>query len=290
LIPVLIGLLTIVIRRTLAPVRQISTMLDQAASADPIDLPVEGVPVEILPFMTSVNAMMHRLREAQQRQRRFIADAAHELRTPITALSIQAENVSGSGDLAEARVRMQALQDGLRRTKSLLEQLLSLSRLQEPLYEFPLQRADVIGVLRNVVAQLHPLILEKHIDLGLTQSQHCQILCSPFDLRTLLANVLSNAIHHVAAGGQIDISVTCSEGYMALVVDDTGPGISQKDLPYVFDPFYRAQDGSDAGAGLGLAIVKTISDRMGAQVALGPRPEGLAGCRFTLHCRVAPVE
>ena len=127
MIPVLIGLLTVVIRRALAPIRQMGAMLDQAAAAEPMDLSAEGVPLEILPFVKSVNAMMLRLRVAQQRQKRFIADAAHELRTPIAALSIQAENLATLG----TNERVQALLNGLQRTKVLLEQLLSLSRLQD---------------------------------------------------------------------------------------------------------------------------------------------------------------
>jgi two-component system OmpR family sensor kinase len=260
LIPVLIGLLAFVIRRTLAPVRQMGAMLDLAASADPIDLPAEGVPVEILPFVASINAMMQRLREAQQHQRRFIADAAHELRTPIAALSIQAENLSKIIAQGAANERMKALQDGLRRTKGLF------------------------------VADLLPLTIAKNIDIGLTQSQPCQVLCAPFEMRTLLTNVLSNAIRHVTTGGQIDISVTSSNGQMALLVDDNGMGVPLDDLQHVFAPFYSSKDNAQEGTGLGLAIVKAIADRMGATVALGPRPLGVSGCRFTLQCRLALIE
>jgi two-component system OmpR family sensor kinase len=290
LIPVLIGLLAFVIRRTLAPVRQMGAMLDLAASADPIDLPAEGVPVEILPFVASINAMMQRLREAQQHQRRFIADAAHELRTPIAALSIQAENLSKIIAQGAANERMKALQDGLRRTKGLLEQLLSLSRIQDRVDELPTQPCDVMAVLREVVADLLPLTIAKNIDIGLTQSQPCQVLCAPFEMRTLLTNVLSNAIRHVTTGGQIDISVTSSNGQMALLVDDNGMGVPLDDLQHVFAPFYSSKDNAQEGTGLGLAIVKAIADRMGATVALGPRPLGVSGCRFTLQCRLALIE
>ncbi len=290
LIPVLIGLLTIVIRRTLAPVRQMGEMLDQANSLNPIKLPVQGVPVEILPFVASVNAMMQRLRETQQQQRRFIADAAHELRTPIAALSIQAENLSTIIAQGEANERMQALQSGLKRTKGLLEQLLSLSRIQEQVDATPVQPCDVMAVVREVVADLLPLTIAKNIDIGLTQAQPCQVLCSPFEMRTLLTNVLSNAIRHVAEGGQIDIAVTSSNGHMALIVDDNGMGVPRDDLPHVFAPFYRAAGSDQEGTGLGLAIVKAIADRMGGTVALGPRPSGLRGCRFMLCCRLARVE
>lgn len=285
LIPVLIGLLTVVIRRTLAPIGQMGTMLDMAATADPMDLPAEGVPLEILPFVTSVNAMMHRLREAQQRQKRFIADAAHELRTPIAALSLQAENLA----TFNTNERVQALLNGLQRTKGLLEQLLSLSRLQDQTEPVPLQPCDVMAVLRGVVAELLPLTSVKHIDLGLTHAQPCHVLCTPFALRTLLINVLSNAIRHVNEGGQIDIAVTCSGGRMALLVDDDGTGISQQDIPHVFDPFYRSKDSVNDGTGLGLAIVKAIADQMGAEVSLSPRPAGQPGCRFALHCNIAPL-
>ena len=286
MIPVLIGLLTVVIRRALAPIRQMGAMLDQAAAAEPMDLSAEGVPLEILPFVKSVNAMMLRLRVAQQRQKRFIADAAHELRTPIAALSIQAENLATLG----TNERVQALLNGLQRTKVLLEQLLSLSRLQDQTDPVPLEPCDVIGVLREVVAELLPLTNAKRIDLGLTHAQPCHVLSTPFALRILLINVLSNAIRHVHVGGQIDITVTCSDGRMALLVDDDGEGIAQDDVPHVFDPFYRSKDSDNEGTGLGLTIVKAIADQMGAGVSLSRRPAGTGGCRFALYCDTAPLE
>ncbi len=290
LIPVLLGLLTFVIRRTLAPVRVMGEMLDQSASGDPLALPVAGVPVEVLPFVSSVNAMMGRVRETQRRQRRFIADAAHELRTPITALSIQAENLSRVSAPEQAALRMQALQEGLTRTRALLEQLLSLSRFQGREDAGPSESCDVLSVLREVVADLMPVVTDKRIDLGMTHVDAGQIPCAAFDLRVLLANVLSNAIRHVAPGGQIDIAVTHQGSAITLCVDDTGPGISPADLPHVFEAFYKAGDNAAGGTGLGLSIVKAIADRIQAHVTLGPRPDGAAGCRFAFECPIAQIK
>ncbi|MEY2890271.1 MAG: hypothetical protein RJA98_179 [Pseudomonadota bacterium] len=285
LFPVLVGLVIWVLRRTLAPIGKLGTQLDAACGAAPAALPVHNVPVELLPFVTSVNALMARLREALQRQQRFIADAAHELRTPVAALSLQAENLGRSDDPAQSAQRLAELQGGLARTKGLLEQLLSLSRLcPDSAQPAEVAQCEVLVVLREVVAELHPLALDKNIDVGLTEAQPARVACAAFELKTLLSNVVGNAIHHGRPGDVVDVAVWVAEGRLALHVDDSGPGIAAEHQDHVFEPFYKAGEGS--GTGLGLAIVKGIADGMRGTVSLGPRPDGQTGCRFTLS---APV-
>lgn len=287
LFPVLVGLVIWVLRRTLAPIGQLGIQLDAACGAAPAALSVHKVPVELLPFVTSVNALMARLRDALQRQQRFIADAAHELRTPVAALSLQAENLGRSDDPAQAAQRLAELQGGLARTKGLLEQLLSLSRLCPDSAAQPAVAAqcEVLGVLREVVAELHPLALDKHIDIGLTDAQPAHLACPAFEFKTLLSNVLGNAIQHGRPGDVVDVAVHVAGGRMVLHVDDSGPGIAAEHQAQVFEPFYKVGEGG--GTGLGLAIVKAIADGMRGTVTLGPRPDGQAGCRFTLDAPTA---
>ena len=171
------------------------------------------------------------------------------------------------------------------RTKKLLEQLLSLSRLEGDVRDRPETSCDVLGVLREVMAELHPLATHRNIDIGVSGAQACRVRCNPFDLRMLLLNALGNAIRHGREGGQVDVALGCSVGRMVLHVVDTGPGIAPVDLPHVFEPFYKAGEGD--GTGLGLAIVKAVADAMQATVSLGPRPDGVEGCRFTLECPIA---
>jgi two-component system OmpR family sensor kinase len=225
---------------------------------------------------------MNRVCEAQARQRRFVADAAHELRTPIAALSLQADNLAATlTDPAQTGERVQVLQEGLVRTKALLEQLLSLSRLQGHSPDVPYGGCDVLEVLREVVADLMPLASDRQVDLGVIEAQPCSLACHPFELKALLGNVLGNAIQHGRPSGQVDVTLRCDGLRVHLLVDDDGPGLAPEHTVRVFSPFYKA--GDSTGTGLGLAIVKAMADKLQAHVSLGTRPDGHAGCRFSLN-------
>lgn len=286
LVPVLILIIRGVIRWTLRPVHALAQQLDQVDNAQKVALDPAGVPQEVRPFVASVNAMMQRVYRGQQRQQRFIADAAHELRTPVAALIVQVDNLAALELSEPARDRLSALKDGLSRAKRTLEQLLSLSRAEaaaDDMGQATGAQADLALVLGQVLAQLHPLANGKKLDLGVVGELQGILPCTDFDLQTVLTNVLTNAIQMTPSGGQIDISTCLDAQGWSLFVDDTGPGVPTEHAPHVFEPFYKSRNDTAEGTGLGLAIVHAVAMKMGAQVSLGPRPDQRGGCRFTLH-------
>jgi two-component system OmpR family sensor kinase len=208
-------------------------------------------------------------------QRAFVADAAHELRTPLTALRLQVKLAERAQDGAERAEAFATLRNGLDRATHMVEQLLTLAR-EEP-SSVRRETADVdLGALASEVTGAHaPLAEAKNIDLGLARRETEVIIQGEArTIRTLLSNLVDNALRYTPSGGRVDVSVyRGDEGAVAEIVD-TGPGIPAGELTRVFDRFYR-RSGSDApGSGLGLAIVKSIADRHGARVALDESPEG----------------
>ena len=221
-------------------------------------------------------------------QRRFVADAAHELRSPLTALSLQAERLAVAEMSSEAKERFSILQSGLQRTRVLVDQLLTLARLQE-LDKENLARTSAHAVLRQVIEELMPLAQAKQIDLGVVGDLDADIAASSGDLKTLVKNLVENAIRYSPKGGRVDLSVYTTQAHVVLQVDDTGPGIPPSERDRVFDPFYRVLGNDEAGSGLGLAIVKTIALRHAAEISLGQSsmPQGIAGLRVTVKFPIA---
>ena len=223
LIPVLMLLVRAVVRWTFRPVQHLAAQLDGIAPERLDGLPIASSPPEVRPFVASVNAMMEKVRLEQGRQRRFIADAAHELRTPMAALSLQADNLRNTALPEDAVARLAALQDGLGRSRHLLEQLLSLSRLQEVPAVGAADSASFASALSEVVADLHPLAAARQIDLGQVTQGDVQWPCSSFELQTLLRNVLSNALRHTPDGGQVNVGAVSNATGLLLFVDDSEP-------------------------------------------------------------------
>ncbi len=237
-------------------------------------LPLSGTPSELHPFITSINGLFKRMRRLMDQQRRFVADAAHELRTPITALSLQAENLESVALPRRARERVAALKQGMHRTKHLLEQLLALARheaLPSGPAEMPLAPLD--HVAKEVVADLLPEALDRGIDLGFALVEPLTVHGEPAMLAAIARNLLENALRFTPRGGTIDIGVYREDSTAIIQVEDTGPGIASTDMNQIFEPFFRGSRPEGEGTGLGLSIVKRIVDNLGGRIAL----ENIAG-------------
>jgi two-component system OmpR family sensor kinase len=213
-----------------------------------------------------------------ERERGFMADAAHELRTPLTALHLQMGALARATNESERTDAMEKLSAGVQRAIRLVEQLLSLAR-QEPRADVMRKRLRFDDLAREVVAEMMPLADARNIDLGISASQPTYVLGDPDALRTLVRNLVDNAVRYTPAGGRVDVSVQESDKAgsahrAALRVIDTGPGIAADERQRVFDRFYRPPGTSPPGSGLGLAIVKTIADAHGAIVSLHTGPDG----------------
>ena len=202
-----------------------------------------------------------------EQKHRFIADAAHELRSPITALTLQAENL-GHADLPPAsRERLAVLDTGIRRTAHLLEQLLALAKYEAgSLPQVPPARLD--KVVKEVVAELLPLARVRSIDLGFKRMQDVSIASDSVALAVLVRNVVDNAVRYSPDGGQIDISLFRDRAHAILCVEDPGPGIPINDLTRVFDPFYRGSHAGTEGTGLGLSIVWQVVESLSGSITL----------------------
>jgi two-component system OmpR family sensor kinase len=246
-------------------------------------LPLKDMPSELHPFIASINGLLARMRLMMDQQRRFVTEAAHELRTPITALSLQAENLDPVDLPKAAQDRLAALKHGIHRTKHLLEQLLALARHEAPAPErgeIPLVALD--HATKEVVADLMPQALNRGIDLGFELVEPVAARGEPAMLAAIVRNLLDNALRYTPEGGTVDIGVYRQDGAAVLQVEDSGPGIAPADLDRIFEPFFRGAR-QEEGTGLGLSIVKRVVDGLGGTIALeNITGAGRSGLRVTV--------
>jgi two-component system OmpR family sensor kinase len=272
LAPVLVLLVTVLVERMFKPLKTLAAELGRRKEHDLGQLSAAGLPTEVWPLVAQINALLNRTARTLALQRRFIADAAHELRSPMTAMSLQAERLGATEMPAEARTRLGALIAGLRRTRALLEQLLTLARSHEPTAkqagQVPLEQ-----VIREVLEDLMPLAEEKHIDLGVIGDIAATVAGNHFDVKVLVKNLVDNAIRYTPNGGRVDVSVRSGHAGVTLQIDDTGPGIPLEERGRVFDSFYRVLGNGEIGSGLGLAIARTVAENIGARIELSEASE-----------------
>lgn len=268
LFPVLLLVVGDLVRKLFRPIASLAAEIDRRGEQllHPID--EQHLPAEVRPFVVAINRLLARVAQAMDGQRRFVADAAHELRSPMTALSLQAERLAACSLQVSARERLLPLCQGIERSRQLIDQLLSLAAAQAAVPR-PQARIGVHAVYRRVLEDLLPLAEQKHLDIGVEGSADVQLLINPMDLFTLIKNLVDNAIRYTPAGGTIDLCLAQTDTCVCLQVKDSGPGISVEEHDRVFDPFYRTLGSGETGSGLGLSIVRAIAERVGARVALG---------------------
>lgn len=267
LIPLLLVLIRILIRQMFRPLKQLASDLLVRSEHDLNEVSDDDVLYEIVPFITSINHLLSRVRNSLALQRRFVTDAAHELRSPLTALSLQAERLSSAEMSVQARERLVTLQKGLNRSRLLLDQLLMLARMQEP-SKGNLIEISIGLMLRRLLEDLMPLAEQKNIDLGVVGRTDIHVSTHEFDLTILLKNIVENAIRYTPRDGRIDISIHANESKVIIQIDDSGPGIPDNELQRVFDPFYRVLGSDEIGSGLGLSIVQSIALRIGTEIQI----------------------
>lgn len=267
------GLLVFGLRRGLQPLGRAARDV-AARSADSLEpIPISNVPNEITPLVVSINDLINRLAVAFSAQRRFLADAAHELRTPVTALRLQLQLLERSGDEASRKEALLELTSGIDRWQHLIEQLLQVAR-SEPDGEVPRKEPVDLGELvRSVVGSASMKAEQRGIDLGATGPTGTLVQGDSNQLTILLNNLVENALRYTPAGGVVDVEAGVHEGRPVLRVIDSGPGIPQAERERVFDRFYRGEAAQtlardSGGSGLGLAIARSIAERHDARVSL----------------------
>ncbi|TAL53841.1 ATP-binding protein, partial [Pandoraea sp.] len=267
LVPLLLLIVADLVRKMFRPIASLSKEIDQRAERELHPVDDRHLPAEVRPFAVAINRLLARVGQSMESQHRFVADAAHELRSPLTALSLQAERLGEAEMSSLARQRLTVLRQGVERGRSLLDQLLTLAKAQSAA-ESPSPPVSVQGIYRRVLEDLMPLAEVKRIDIGVEGTQDAEVRVSELDMIAVVKNLVDNAIRYTPEGGRVDLSVKVLEGKAALRIEDTGPGIAPAERDRVFDPFYRTLGSEQIGSGLGLSIVRTIADRIGAELSL----------------------
>jgi two-component system, OmpR family, sensor kinase len=278
LIPFLGVLIWYAVGRGLRPLETMSHAVARRQPDAMAPLAEGGLPEELRPLANSLNALLARLSDALNAQRRFTADAAHELRTPLAALKLQVELVERAPDDAARAAALAELEDGVDRASHLVEQLLAMARLEPEALAKNFGNCDLVGLAKDVIVARAALAADKSIDLGLARESTVHARGDAASLSMLLANLLDNALRYTPGGGRIDVAVDDDAGHAIISVADTGPGIPVQDRERVFDRFHRGANTDDGrgptGSGLGLSIVKRIADAHGATVTLDAGSDG----------------
>jgi two-component system OmpR family sensor kinase len=285
-----------VINRSLAPIERARRQVARRAADDFSPLDNRDLPEEVSPLVDELNLLFGRVRGAFDAQKNFVADAAHELRSPLTALKLQAQALRRADDDPALRdANIARLNQGIDRAIKLVEQLLTLAR--EEAGSSPQGTAgakpDLQEIIKLAVSDVLAQASQKHIDLGLTENPASQppqaVHVSGQDeaLRMMLRNLLENAVKYTPESGRVDISLQAGAGEAVLTIEDSGPGIAPEDRARAFDRFFRAADVSlEPGSGLGLAIVKVIAERHGGSISLSAS-EKLGGLRVDVRFPLA---
>ena len=267
-LPLMILLTVWITYHAMRPVKTLSASLGQRRSDDLSPLDGEGVPSEIQGFVTAINQLLQRTGENIRRQQRFIADAAHELRSPLTALSLQAERLTKLPQSDEAREQTGLILQSIQRNRHLLEQLLTHARAQGSETQRNLTDISLQAQFRRVLQELMPLALNKQQDIGVAVVNDLRIRADDTEIYTLIKTFTDNAIRYTPAGGRIDIGFSETPTTLTIWVEDDGPGIPAAERSRVTDAFYRILGTEQQGTGLGLSIADAIAKRYGGKLIL----------------------
>ncbi|MGY6273248.1 ATP-binding protein [Achromobacter denitrificans] len=272
--PLLMLIIWCVVSWSLRPVKRARA---QVAARQPEDLSpigVQGLPDEIRPLVQELNLLLERMRGAFAQQKQFVGDAAHELRSPLTALRLQLQALQRAGDADGRRLAERRLAAGIDRATRLVEQLLSMARHESAAEQAPAAPVDLADVLRQALSEMLPQANAKSISIDLDGAPQAWIRGHRDALALLARNLLDNAVKYTPAGKRIHLRLEQAQGQATLLIDDEGPGIPPEERERVFDRFYRVEGNTEHGSGLGLAIARAIADRHGATIELQDAPSG----------------
>jgi len=249
------------LRVGLRPLRQMARELRSRSRLDLRPFAYGEKYFETRPLVAALNDLMRRVATLLQHEKAFLADAAHELRTPITAVRTQLHVLLHARDDAERAEVAQEIEAGLDRASSLTHQLITMARVDSEAYELQLARVDLAELAQDCIANLAPLAMRKKIDISYFGPTHMCMVGDAGALQSILNNLLENAIKYVPPQGQIEVQLQGGLHTNRLVVRDDGPGIPPESAPRLFERFYRVPNNTSGGSGLGLAIVKKLVER-----------------------------
>ena len=247
-------------------------------SLEPLHL--NPLPTELEPMQAALNRVLAQIQEVMGRERRFIADAAHEMRTPLAVLKVHAENLKDAASEDDRRASLEHLMAGVDRTTRLVNQLLTMARIEPRTSALEAPKTDLVATVRDSLVQMTPWLLSKELELVFDPVDEVGLVkVDTGIIQIALNNLVSNAANFSPPGGLITVGLAKHHDHYELSVEDQGPGIDEAERDRLFERFYSR--GNDHGAGLGLTIVQSIANRLGGQVRLENRPSG--GLRATFE-------
>jgi two-component system, OmpR family, sensor kinase len=281
LIPLLAALIGWVLTRSLRPLQDTSRRVQERDAARLEPLPTAGVPRELAPLVDEINSLLARLATALEAQNRFVADAAHELRSPVAALALQAQLAERAKDETARGRAFEELKHGIARTGRLVQQLLDLARIEPGGAPEAPEEIDLAGLVREVVGSFAGQADSQGVDLGADAPAVMLAMGSPTELRSLVGNLVDNALRYAPAGSAVTVSLRPAGDAAVIRVEDAGPGIPPGQRSRVLERFQRIPGDWTAGSGLGLPIAKAIAERHRGRLELtearpGAQPPGLA--------------
>ena len=298
IIPLAVILVWFGLSRGLRPLTLLRERIETRREADLSPIASGRVPEELQPLTDAFNSMLARMQHNMDVQRRFISDAAHQMRTPLAGLKMQAQLAVRENDPAELRYALQNISSGVDRASHLVNQLLSLARAEASEHsEQALVPVDLDRLLHETVTDWVPRARSRRIDLGFEPSGTAYILGNAFLLREMMNNLLDNALRYTPDEGRVTARVVEQGDFVLLEIEDSGIGLSDEDAHKVFQRFYRVDGTGVEGSGLGLAIVREIAELHRAAASLRSRTPDANGVRaagaiarvvFPVH-RLAPV-
>ncbi len=273
-LPALALLIWLAVGAGLAPLAGVAREVSRRAPDNLVPLDASHAPREISPLIAALNALFDRLRTSLEQERRFTADAAHELRTPLAAVKTQAQVALGATGDAERGRALANVVSGTDRAAHLVEQLLVLARLDPQTALPPGQTVELHALAQQGVAEIAPAAAARGVEVGLAPGEAAPVAGDAVLLAVLLRNLLDNAVRYTPAGGEVEVAVRITDAGVSLAVVDNGPGIAEAERGRVFERFHRVLGTGEEGSGLGLSIVSRIADLHRAGVSLGTGSDG----------------
>lgn len=275
---VIVGLSWIIVL-SLRPLEDLKLALAQRQPNDLHPINHQAYPDEIMPTIHEINRLFEKISLVQQEQRQFIADAAHELRTPITALNLQSTILLKEFPDSNA---LQQHSKGLARIQHLIAQLLSLAQQDAtPSSSLDYQDLKLSEITFNCIEQLIPFSLQKRIDLGLTEHPDILMKSDESTIHSIIYNLIDNAIKYTPQNGMINVSLSTQSDYALIDIEDSGPGIDPNQYSEILKRFYRIENHTEIGSGLGLSIVNKATERLGGQLIF-TKSDILGGLKVTV--------
>ncbi len=284
MMPLSLLVIWLVVRKITRDLRVASREIAAQDAHHPHSVSPGSLPDEIQPLVAAYNSLLDKLRAAWSSQRQFMEDAAHELRTPVTAVTLQLENLRQHIQPGEASRQFAQLESGVTRTRHLVTQLLNMSRWEDQSVVASLETIALEDVLKESIEQLMVVADKRGIDIGFSGTTHYQLQAGRSELRSLFDNLIGNAMLHTPEGSLVDVLLHRVDGQTVVDIVDNGPGMPESFIERAFDRFARAPDVKAQGSGLGLSIVRSVAHKHHIRVALSNclNPHGVR-CGFQVR-------